>query len=223
MATTGRLRRVKWDENLHPRSGVGRFISSGDGGFVPPYRRNKMWDPDNDRWRGNTLAGYGENLESDGGMAPAEQAAINNYTESSGWLNNGLRRGEITDPADREVVAHLDSAIERNRIDDEGAMVYRGVAVGDDWADLEEGDQVVDRGYLSTSMDPLVAQGFGTDVLELELPPGTPVAVANAQEHEYLVGRGSVIEVLGFAPGESSTARGTNRIIRARLVGYVED
>lgn len=163
-----------------------------------------------------------ELLTSAPSYSDAEKRALDRYTGQEHLIQGPLRAGRIGDP---EIVAGLDSAIERTQLAQD-TRVFRGT----DLEGLRPGDQVMDRGYTSTSMAPDVARSFGSTILDIEVPAGTPVAKGSEAEKEYILGRGAVLEILGEDAGPVRTEGGyvqkyqmvEHRVLHARLVGYAD-
>lgn len=231
---------TRFDPAKHPRGPLGRFIDTDQ--LTPSGRRPSErfraaqgealhWSPgadinidpiDNAYKRGSLWSGTAITKLPDDVKAVGED-----YQYSQANLNEPLRGGQV--PAD---AAKMDRLIEANRLKND-TTVYRGVD-GAVLAEASPGDQVWDRGYTSTSIDPGSAANFGNDVLEIELPAGTAVAPLdklNSYEYghqkELVVGRGAVLEIDsieaqpgGWLPIDPSQPQ---RLVRARLVGYVED
>lgn len=235
--------RAKWDPALHPRGAVGRFIpSSGSGRRAPAtdaQRRSfeQSWShpaaPAADLSIGqayNSLA-----VDRSGPLAPSDLGAIREYQNASGFINGYLRNQgdvpltEVAKEGTRQNIADLDRAVEKTRLVEDIA-VYRGLA------DIEElglrgnaGQQIHDRGFTSTSMDPAVARRFGNDLLEIHLPAGTHVALPSRDagsgkhetEAELVVGRGAVYQITDVIRDEDDY--GWTWRVRVELVGYLDD
>lgn len=233
------MKRAKWDPARHPRGPIGRFIEVG-GDSTRPWKPNSrlegvqrdvlIGDYSDDvaridqAYSRGTFQGLAMNR-----LDPQQRAAVNDYTYSS-YVNDGLRSGDL--PQHRvDQVRQLDSVIEGVTLKRD-TLVYRGMRDGIlDGA--KPGDQLVDRGYMSTTMNPSVAADYGDDFIELQLPAGThaaPVSKVNPYEmggvNEVLVGRGAVIEIDSIEEVEMDrllTENDRHRLIRARLIGYMED
>lgn len=196
-----------WDESLHPRGPVGRFITTGGAGgpYLPrPYGKGLIGRPLRPRYPNG------------------ENEALQFYQADYGdAMNSKLRAGGgDLSPVHRDLISRIDSAINREQLS-EDTKVYRGVAPGGvDWASLQPGDQIHDRGFLSTTTDE--DQPFDFDAsdgayIEIELPKGTRVALPPDQaEMEVLVGRGSVLEIVEVLNEQADVH------LRARLVGYLD-
>lgn len=226
------VQRVKWDPAEHPRGPVGRFVTVQGGA---PFKSAKVhgaqrgvldqtetYAPAIDSAYARGFEGLPMNK-----LAPEQRQAMEHYVYSS-QLNDNLRAGTSLGHREPQVKI-LDDAIEQSRLKQD-TLVYRGSdlsGLGID-RDIAPGDQIVDRGFMSTSNNPAVAADYGENLMEIELPKGThalPISKVNTYEYggmnEVLVGRGSVIEIDSI--DESQMEYLGYRVIRARLVGYVED
>lgn len=239
MATASRLRRVKFDESLHPRSGIGRFISAEGGSSHQPsaiYGRQRAAFENSETTEPNyqITEAYRNLPVTTEPYQPGELGAIREYQNSAALINGYARMGDdapLMPEAKERVrgeIASLDSAIERTALK-EDTVVYRGVSgesVG--WDGLRAGNQVVDPGFMSTSMDPATSRRFGDDLMEIRLPAGTNVALPSQEgerhstEAEVLLGRGAVLQVRDVQRDEDDYGDVRWRYV-ADLVGYVED
>lgn len=223
-----------FDERLHPRGPVGRFIETSG----PGPRRRDAEDVQRD-----VQQVYLDGSLVDGprpsSFGRTDQSVVGNYALDP-WINGSLRSGSGVDedlPRDvqdrDDYVRRLDGVVDSYALR-EDTTVYRGVAgVGEDGvlSSARPGDQIVDRGYTSTSLDQSIPNQFGEDVLEITLPAGTRAAPISQPafggyppQAELLVGRGAVLEISSIDDtGEVGRFGGPVRRIRAELVGYVED
>lgn len=198
--------RARWDPKLHPRSGVGRFVSVAT---PTPGRHNPDLVADQEQraaWRSSEgvpgaqarlLARYrsGELLDGTNISAlPRRHREVAKDFLDASWVNENLRAVDSAKELRNRVVweleeygihnaqdyiYHLDEIVEANRLR-EDTVVYRGVMGHNDDgplpADVAPGDQFRDPGFQSTSLDPDVPGDFGDDLLEIHLPAGTHVA-----------------------------------------------
>lgn len=234
-------RRVKWDPDKHPRGPLGRFIdTTGPSSFTDsPERRRAQIKADegggvrgtlDDYWYESAVSGPPPN-----GLPVEQTAVVGDYVDGS-WINQDLRDGmdlSMSEPGmghlgirnGEDYARELDSAIEQYTVN-EDMTVYRGMFF-DDFGDLQPGDQIVDRGYMSTSVDPAVASGFAYDRMEIRIPGGTNALPASkfnplyAEQKELLLGRGAVLQVVQ-PPGEGD-GRVNRQVMVVELVGYLDD
>lgn len=175
----------------------------------------------------------GDNSHIDQALAPRfkewahslkgdEQQAIVAYTESSSFVNQSLRQTPLN-PAvmtpeqvesAREQVAAQVEAMDRamaKASTDRTYVAYRGVWAqkGDSataaLAGLKVGDAFTDKAYVSTSLNPHVAGGWGRGpegvTFRIEIPPGSHAAYTNSigavsrSEGELLIHRDARFEV----------------------------
>lgn len=242
---------ASWNPSDHPRGPIGRFVTVA-GPHSPSPRLRAVQEALREKPEGWMSADadlrsmHGPDLFDD--FAPLgqyEQEALGVYVEDP-WANRYLRGDvgprdlhgypglsgaeddeDVKDQADA-LVSTLDEAIEKNILV-EDTTVYRGVK--GDFESLQPGDQIHDLGFTSTSLNPNTARSFGSNVLQIELPAGTEAAIdrnGNKIEAELLLGRGAVFEVDGIEDthityGDTGGRPTPTRMLRARLVGYVED
>lgn len=231
--------RTRFDPAKHPRGPLGRFVDVTGGAQFQPredLRSLQGRSINEDVAAGYQInnAKYGPDLMVDF-ERPSGQDSIDSYVESP-FINSFLRdpdtpasalaglKGISDDDAEADVenyIYGLDEAVEHNELADD-VVLYRGVrSRAWDGGALEPGTQIHDRGYLSTALDPGVARNFGDDLMGIEVPAGTAAALGSPHEHEVLLGRGTVLEILGTEiVGVSPRER---RLIRTRLVGYIDE
>jgi len=127
------------------------------------------------------------------GITPAENEAISAYQGSFyGSINSGLREGHVKSADARKYVQGLDQVFEK--IAAKGGVpkaitVFRGTFPGlDDNFDAflesaKAGDMMFDEGFVSTSMDPKIAEDFSLSpngyLFEITVPKGTPALPVN--------------------------------------------
>ena len=104
-------------------------------------------------------------------------------------------------------VENLTNLIDRNPSLGTTALVYRGVydSVGMKWSELEIGDELIDRGFVSTTNSIPTARGFGNIQLEIELGEDTKLIDVSetvegtrvpVKESEIILQRGTKFEVV---------------------------
>lgn len=206
--------RVKWDPAQHPRSPVGRFISVGGtrGSQREPDRLSKLQGYELATGVGSNELdnhyGSGRGYESIRALTDDERGSVQRYVKHGPRINETIRDGDSEFWSND--IARLDAAIETGRLSDD-TTVYRGNRL--DLSELQPGDQIYDRGFTSTSLSPSGASYFGRNLLEIEIPAGTHVAMGDPLDREYILGRGAVLQVDSIEDDR----------IRTRLVGYVDD
>lgn len=201
---------TRWNPNLHPRGTGGRFVDQ-IGEFAPDAdfmmdQRNAWQQPARSIDPGVLGAMYRRgSLFSGRPYTSTERERINEYLQGS-EINNQLRdpyrpfdHNTVDDPD--QYVADMDRAIAANRTSAD-TLVYRGIDPS-----LIEGlrakDELRDRGYMSTSLDPNMTHDFGSAMLEIEVPAGTPVAFNDGidttpwimDQREVILPRGSHLRV----------------------------
>lgn len=226
-----------WSEGAHPRGALGRFIDVAPSGkkSSPRIREAQAGMLDWRRGAPTTDDSPVDNAYKRGSLwegtpitkLPPEVREMGaEYQYAQGGFNDQLRAGNQP-----RGMAEMDSLIEANRLRVD-TQVYRGMGDSVIPADAMPGDQIVDWGYSSTTLDPGLAANFGDDVLEIELPAGTAVAPLDrlnsyefGHQKELVVGRGAVWEIDSVEPMPGDWLplwSDERRLIRARLVGYVE-
>lgn len=164
----------------------------------------------------NQLTGEYNSSVNKGEYTPQHRAAIDAYAgHSYQYLNRYLREGG---QANSSSVPHADKwqkmadllheALDRTTTKRD-LVVYRGVKAGA-IPKLQVGDEITDHGFISTSMDPGEAQGFGEGyseagakptIFEVSVPAGTHAVRANEDEHELVLRPGSTMKVVGIENG----------------------
>jgi hypothetical protein len=101
-------------------------------------------------------------------------------------INPALRDGNLR-PEDAKIVKNLDSALEKSSLTF-NTKVYRGISDDTGAFDgIKIGDVIRDKGYVSTSPNPAVAEAFANSsviqgkpvVLEIDVPFGQPAIAAD--------------------------------------------
>jgi len=141
-----------------------------------------------------------------------EQAALGAYSGNAyDAINTALRSGEGMDDKIAATIDLLDSAIAKSTTPT-NLVVYRGV--GENYArvlkqrELREGDSIVERGFLSTSISVDVARGFlgrrgGGLLLKIRVPAGSNALdmlpySRHPEEQEILLPRGAELRAVGY-------------------------
>jgi hypothetical protein len=161
----------------------------------------------------------------DGGVAPAsvaaaaptqqESQALNNYTMGSGRINHAFRNGQKVPDEKQAIVDQMDSFLERQSLP-ETETVFRGIirttpdpilrpgpTFYEELEALEEGDEIEDAAYVSTSRSEKMAESFaaGAPLMRITLPAGSRAAyISNIindpeadSEDEVLIARNSIL------------------------------
>ena len=146
--------------------------------------------------------GYDKNVNT-----PLKQSALAEYTAGDyDSINSYLNGTKSFSDADKEriskTVEQIDSCITGKT--DRDMMVYRGIAI--DKGSLSVGDEIVNKGYTSTSAVKSVADDFanyyGGTTLSLKVPKGTEAlgigfhTNGDFDEAEVLFGRGAKIKIV---------------------------
>lgn len=198
------------------------IVEESDVGDIPSYKFENSktgWKYSDDHIVGN----------SSDGPTDEELDAISTYVGKGYTQMNAALRGEGTGEdvlSEEEVTTSIETLanlIDRNPPLGTSALLYRGIYVPEDseWSNLEVGEVIVDRGFVSTSPSAPTARGFGNLQLEIEVDEntkaidvsetveGTRVAV---REPEVILQRGTNFEVV------AKTENG----YRLRVVGVSE-
>lgn len=238
--------KTRWDPSAHPRGPIGRFVSvPGATEHRAPYNlRARQRELVADQSHIGDL-GYTPDPEIDGYYSGSngfpliqpqrltrdQRDEVDDYVRQGAEINQALRstQGALTDSRTRA----LDSAIDAHPLQMD-TTVYRGVRIGL-LADVQPGDQIHDWAYSSTALDPGNTRLFGGDMMEIELPAGTGALMPwqHGVQHKFgtasemIIGRGAVFEVISKEklPDGDDPIVGPfvgHRVVRARLVGYVE-
>lgn len=124
-----------------------------------------------------------------------------------------------------QVAKNIDAALDAAPRTPAPVTAYRAVAGGyaETLRNLPVGARQRDRGFMSTTVDPVGKQGAATSytALRIRVPEGTPALYLNAQgrksqywnEQELLLGRGAIFEVV---------EQGTD-YIEVKIVGFARD
>lgn len=123
-----------------------------------------------------------------------QRAVVEGYTRNHGsdHLNFLAERGEV-----RPETELLDSAIAQGSLP-QPTIVYRGAGPERaDPRDFPPGTIFQERRYVSTTLSRALAEGWraSSTIMRIELPAGTPVAVASIREAELLLARNCRFEV----------------------------
>ena len=164
-------------------------------------------------------------------LKPEEVDAVNTYTGGRfSNINDGLRGTEKLDGTDKATIKGLDSAMMKSKLP-EAVTVYRGMTSLEHFGDLNKlmGQTIAEKGYMSTSIMPGVANGFarkgeaGGPVgrWEISLPAGTNTLSTDTilgkdslHQHELILPRGSSYKVTGVEEKKPGFF-----VIKAEIVG----
>ena len=130
-----------------------------------------------DAWTNQHYGDFGRKLTE------AQRNAVEDYRQNEFLpINKALRQGgvESLSPSQQATVKRLDAVLEKRPLP-EGITVQRMIdfqAAGINPAELRPGAEIVDRGFVSTSINPKYAT-IGQR-LEIRVPKGTPAAFSAA-------------------------------------------
>jgi hypothetical protein len=105
-----------------------------------------------------------------------EIATIEDYQQWSRGLNKQLATDALDDKS-FQMAAKLDKIIGKNKNKSSGSLiVYRGVFNNKRYEEYlsMNGQDIVYKPFLSTSLDKNIAQGFGKNIIEINIKNGTP-------------------------------------------------
>jgi hypothetical protein len=183
--------------------------------FEPAAYQQEML---NRGWKKDTFAELRKAYDSsvvEGFAGADEQVAIDDYAANgyrklnkalrqqdqkkldSDWTVSKVTKKSITYAGMRDL---LTSAMSRSKTS-EDLVAFRGTGSGRALQGLKVGDTMVDRGFVSTSLNPGVTgefQSFDTKVdqiLEISVPKGTPALKPSPAEFELLFGPGTKMRV----------------------------
>lgn len=123
------------------------------------------------------------------------------YTNINGWLRDGMSEHRGSEMKD--LVSHLDSAIDKSRTDKDMTVYRSGGRLGGTaykhYAGLAPGDMFSDKAYLSTTAKSNAADQFPFGVkIEIAVPKGSRAAAIPSEkphEAEVLLPRGAKLRV----------------------------
>ena len=182
------------------------------------------------RWSsGGSFADYtgnGEQFYADvknGNLDRTEESAVYLYQDKGGLVNTVLRN----DGDGGNTVKGIDSAIAKSPGLPQDTTLYRGIKSADGefaFENLKPGTVLIDKGFVSTSADGTLAEGFAkaTNIgymMKIEAPKGTkglvPHNITNdkrfSNEYEFLLPRNSAFEILNVDS--------TNKVIEVKVKG----
>lgn len=123
-------------------------------------------------------------------------------------------------PWARQTMDDLDEVLDKTRTEFD-LILYRGMDHGAAGGLIKRGQIIQDPGYVSTSLDPKIAAGFGKDVWRIELPAGSRALYVDALgddvslgQKEVLLPRDQKFQVVSVVDGGDGV-----RVINVRLVG----
>lgn len=182
----------EWNEEDHPRDEAGRFAP------VVGDHPSGLPGDDFDQW-----AQREEELSINW---PKEYESLNEYIQGSSDINNLLRQGKDADLRGssrqevREQIRDIDRLMRAQPPLKTDVVVYRRGDIGD----VEVGDVIVDKGFVSTTMKEGELTPFHGRTMEITVPAGTRVLPGNAGEREVILPRGREYEVTDIEMKESS-------------------
>lgn len=150
------------------------------------------------------------------------------YTSSSGYknLNQPLRRGDELSKARQAHIRHLREWIDASPLS-QNVTVFRGVNadMADELFNAHVGDEFLDKGFMSTSVDPQFAAGWATShdigaLMRIDMTAGqraAPMFTVSAapEENEVLVQAGSRLRIKSIDRD--------NRILHMELVQHEDE
>ena len=209
----GTIRKYAEDQ---PRDDHGRFSTEGSTATGTERSTPMSWQTTGD---GLTNFGVGEGWmlrnidvvhsglgfvheESRHDLPADEEFAVNRYILGAAYsMNNGLRGGKSLDSV--PYARDIQNAISKSSTSKD-VTVFRG-GVSDSGAipdNVQVGDVVEDRGFVSTSMTELTAKNFGdgSDPVEIHVPAGSNAIGCATSEQEVLLGSGSQFRIDSMPP-----------------------
>ena len=209
----GTIRKYAEDQ---PRDDHGRFSTEGSTATGTERSTPMSWQTTGD---GSTNFGVGEGWmlrnidvvhtglgfvheESRHDLPADEEFAVNRYILGAAYsMNNGLRGGKSLDSV--PYARDIQNAISKSSTSKD-VTVFRG-GVSDSGAipdNVQVGDVVEDRGFVSTSMTELTAKNFGdgSDPVEIHVPAGSNAIGCATSEQEVLLGSGSQFRIDSMPP-----------------------
>jgi hypothetical protein len=165
--------------------------------------------------------------------AEVKSAAVDNFVEEDFIddervghrdINAHLRGQEIDVPEDavQAEVEALTSLIDKAPRVSEDVIAYRGIGFRMDG--IEPGALITDRGFMSVSVMPSIADEFAEmgpdmngDIIEIMVPMGTKGVVGVREESEIIIQRGSSLRVIEVVEAVPSKRFATHRTIKAVL------
>lgn len=135
--------------------------------------------------------------------APWAMEGFNEYrAEGFRWANGWLRGGPESDDA-RRIVDAMDTLFDRAAIPvDRHVTLLRGM-LNESPAGWDVGSHIVERGFLSTTTSPQIAEQFSSHIavqgwnLRISVPKGTKVVWGDPSDSELILNRGHGFRVAG--------------------------
>lgn len=218
------------------------YLAGGDvnGQNVPSIeagvaQMTKVFNPPTERFESKGDArDWAYSKWGDANLTPDEEEAVSDYT-GSGYsdMNRSLRRRSAMSAAMKTRISLLDSAIEKAARFPEDTEVKRTMnwsklAKEKGWpADIEEGFELRDLGFMSVAVGPQFVDASGSDTeIYLSVPKGSKgiyvsgdavgdgrLSSVGAHENEIILPRGMTIRIVEVGPKVNGMRR-----VRAELV-----
>ena len=151
-------------------------------------------------------------------LTPAQvssmKSSLNWYMGSGYWdINTALRGSSPINSSVQKSIDNMDSLFDLAPVTEKPMILFRGIGDPGTYDDIQAGEIIADKGFLSTSFKPMTAEGFGGSqgqkgiVLEIYLPEGSKAVYGHGAAHE---GTGT-LSATSFAGGENEVIlpRGT--------------
>lgn len=144
-----------------------------------------------------------------------QKKAISDYSgHHYAAINGGLRKPPPS-AAVKKKVEQIDAALEKSAAPKD-MIVYRGTNGKKFVENLKPGDVYQDKGFMSTSIQKSVAEGFGGEIMfNIHVPKGHPIAPIKGGQHdnekEMLMPRGTSLKILSIE--KIKTSWGSERLL----------
>lgn len=156
-----------------------------------------------------------ENLPT---LTPAQvssmKSSLNWYMGSGYWdINTALRGSSPINSSVQRSIDNIDTLFDLTPVTEKPMVLFRGIGATSAYDDIQAGEIIADKGFLSTSFKPTTAEGFGGSqgpkgiVLEIYLPEGSKAVYGHGAAHENT----GTLSTSSFAGGENEVIlpRGT--------------
>jgi hypothetical protein len=193
-----------------PRDENGQFASV-DGGSGSSEKTSSWTELNQTAWDN-----AGHLTRSD--LTENEINALTSYTQD-GYIamNSTLRYGNSPEEDTQKSIDNLTNLINNNSRLPEDTLLYRGLTNrAGHWDSLQVGDRFVDKSFVSTSPTFRGARDFGSKIMEIEAPAGTPALDTytalngGVRESEVILQAGTEYEVMANEKGGTLRLRVVN-------------